>query len=65
MMRRQNSVPWWRAGIDWALRHFACAFHSRQRSDPIARLLRGDSKGPVKTGPHLHELWCAILGLNQ
>src|SRR5690349_20915193 len=31
----------------------------------IARLLRGDDKGPVKTGPDVRRSWCAILGLNQ
>ena len=47
------------------LRHLVppgiCVLHR----GPIARLLRGDDDGPVKTGPDLAELWCAILGLNQ
>src|ERR1700730_9720078 len=29
------------------------------------RLLRGNSEGSVKTGPHLRKYWCTILGLNQ
>jgi hypothetical protein len=30
----------------------------------IARLLREDDEDLVDTGSELHELWCAILGLN-
>jgi hypothetical protein len=27
--------------------------------------MRGGGNGPVKTGPELYEIWCAIPGLNQ
>src|SRR6476660_2972416 len=47
------------------MRHFVSSPQSCPPPTLIARVLRGYSEGPVKTGPELQLSWCAILGLNQ
>jgi hypothetical protein len=51
--------------VDEWVRHIAISSAGDPSGDTIARLLRGEGEGPEKTGSHLQQLWCAILGLNQ
>ena len=47
------------------VRHFVSFDGCVTHRPSIARLLRGDDVGPVKTGPDVRQHWWAVLGLNQ